>query len=208
MAVRRRAAPSVDPLDTLALVHRAQEHDLAARDELFARYLPRVRAIVALKLGQRIVHLAEQDDVVQEALLAALRGLESFEVRSDGTFYDWLSTIVTNRIRDQWRRGVARERERDWGRAAQAEHGHSTLLSSFLVVGVEPSPSEQAIGRETSERLETAMLELDERDGELLVLREICGMTYAELGARLELGESSVRSAVARAKARPAERVA
>jgi RNA polymerase sigma-70 factor (ECF subfamily) len=81
------------------------------------------------------------------------------------------------------------------------------MLSSFLIAGAEPSPSEQAIGRETSERLETALLELDERDRELLVLREICGLSYAELGAKLEIGESSARSAVARAKARLAERL-
>lgn len=191
--------------ETLALVARAQGHDLAARDELFARYLPRVRAIVAMKLGRRVAQLAEDDDIVQDALLQALRGLPGFRPCSDGSFYDWISTIVANRIRDEWRRSTARKR--DAARVVPFGPCDSSVLTSFLLPDPSPSPSEEAVGAEVGAELENALLELDERHREALVLREICGMSYGEMAEKFALAESSVRSLVTRAKAQLAERL-
>lgn len=195
----------MDVNDTLALVRRAQSNDFAARDELFARYLPRVRVIVAMKLERRIAQLIEHEDIVQESMLQALRGLDGFKDLSDGTFYDWISTIVVNRIRDEWRRSTARKR--DAARVVPIGSCDSSALTSFLLPDPSPSPSEQAVGAEVGEQLETAMLALDHRHREALVLREICGLSYCEMAGRLALGESSVRSLVTRAKAQLAEKL-
>lgn len=197
----------MDIQDTLALVRRAQNDDLAARDELFARYLPRVRVIVAMKLGRRVASLAEDEDLVQESLLQVLRGLDGFQPRSDGTFYDWISTIVANCMRDAWRRSTASKR--DARRVQTLGACESSILSELLQPDPSPSPSADAIGAEAAQRLESALLDLDERNREAIILRELCGMSYAEITERLTLGgESSARSLVTRAKARLAEKLA
>jgi RNA polymerase sigma-70 factor (ECF subfamily) len=197
---------AVDIPDTLALVRRSQENDLVARDELFTRYLPRVRAIVAMKLGRRVSDLAQEEDIVQESMLHALRGLGTFQPRSDGTFYDWIGTIVANRIRDAWRRSTAGKR--DVRRVTVFGACDSSCLSASMRPDSSPSPSEVAVGAEAAEQLESALLGLDERHREAIVLRELCGMSYAEITDRLGLGgESSARSLVTRAKADLAEKL-
>lgn len=203
----RESGWPVDIPDTIALVQRAQRNDLAARDELFTRYLPRVRAIVAMKLNRRVAQLAEDEDIVQESLLHALRGLAGFQPRSDGTFYDWISTIIANRIRDEWRRSTAGKR--DARRVEVFGLCDSSCLSALMQPDPSPSPSEDAVAAEVGAQLESGLLALDERHREAIVLRELCGMSYAEITERLTLGgESSARSLVTRAKARLSEKLA
>lgn len=47
----------------------AQDGDRAALETLFTRYLPRVRRIVAARMGCTLAGFAVEDDVVQESLL-------------------------------------------------------------------------------------------------------------------------------------------
>lgn len=189
--------------ETLVLVRRAQADDLQAREELFARYVPRVRVIVALKLGRRVAGIADEEDLVQDALLNALKGLDTFQPMSNGSFYDWITTIVANRIRDEWRRASTRT-----PRIVPApDHGaaDSSCLTAMFQPDPSPTPSEHAVGAEFGAQLETALLALEERQREAIVLRELCGLSYEELGKRFAVSESSARSIVTRSKAALAE---
>jgi len=179
---------SSDPLQTtLRLLAGARGDDRAALDELFARYAPRVRRIVALRLDRPIDRIADFDDVAQEALLRAFRGLDRFRGSSVGEFRNWLARIVENTIRDLLEQGDTRKRgegnERCFG-----ELGDDSLASSIFA-GVSPSPSEQAMGRELEQRVEAALLDLDERYREVIVLRKLCEMSYEEIAGELGLGE-------------------
>lgn len=183
---------------TAALVGRAQSGDGPATDELFERYLPVVRRVVALRMGVRLAELAESEDLVQEALLEAFRSLDGFVPRSQGSFRNWLATVAENRIRDVVRRAHAEKRGA--GRARTFSAADSGSLSSSIFAGNEPTPSEMARGSELEERLERALLALDERDRRVIELRRLTGMTYEEIAAELELGgASSARSLFARA---------
>lgn len=196
----------MDVHDTLALVGRAQAGSSVARDELFRRYLPRVRAIVAMRVGRPIAVVSEVDDVVQQAMLRVLRGLGGFEPRSEASFYHWVSRLVANELRDLWRRSRAEMRAR--GRTREFGAFDTSILASALGAAQGPSPSEAAGGAELGAQLETALLALSERDREALVMRELCGLSYAEIASELELGgESSARAFVARAKARLSEKL-
>jgi DNA-directed RNA polymerase specialized sigma24 family protein len=91
-------------------VSAAQEGDRRALEELFARYLPRVRQIVALRMGRRQRQILEVDDVAQEALLSVFRGLERFEHRSQGSFRNWLARCVESQVAGAARKAGARKR--------------------------------------------------------------------------------------------------
>ncbi|CCK25637.1 RNA polymerase ECF-subfamily sigma factor [Streptomyces davaonensis JCM 4913] len=85
-----------------AVVEAAQRGALWAQDELVGAYLPLVYNIV----GRALNGHADVDDVVQETMLRALRGLGS--LHDAGSFRSWLVAITMNQIRTyQYRQQVA-----------------------------------------------------------------------------------------------------
>ena len=78
--------------------------DASALDGLFARYLPRVRRLVASRLGRSPAALASVDDLVQDTFRDAVDSADRVELRSDGAFCNWLAQVVGNNVRDHQRR--------------------------------------------------------------------------------------------------------
>jgi hypothetical protein len=68
-------------------VRGAKSGDRKSLEDLFARYLPKVRRIVALRLGCTLRDFAAYEDMVQEGLLRAFEKLEQFQELSEGGFY-------------------------------------------------------------------------------------------------------------------------
>lgn len=120
---------------------------------------------------------AAAEDVAQEALLAAVRGLEDFDRRRP--FRPWLYRITTNKALDYVR---ARER--------RGEHP----LDEEAVRVMEPPGS----GLPRDDPLE-ALLVLDPRARAAVVLRHLIGMSSEEIGEILEMKAVSVRSLIHRA---------
>src|SRR5437870_13066844 len=90
-----------EPTATQALLQRVQTGDTEALNELYNRYLMRVLAAVRARLGAELRGKLETWDVVQDALLASLKNVQSFDQTSEGALLNWLAKIVENRIRDQ-----------------------------------------------------------------------------------------------------------
>lgn len=131
----------------------------------------------------------------------AFVSLDRFDHRSEGSFRNWLASIVENRIRDRWRRSTALKRGD--GKVRPFSAFGSSVLSESILAGKQATPSQEAVGHETEERLEAALLALDERSRRAIELRRLCGMSYAEVAVEMGLGtESSARAMVARALAR------
>ncbi|MBI4606901.1 MAG: sigma-70 family RNA polymerase sigma factor [Planctomycetes bacterium] len=191
---------------TLRLVDAAQKGDSRALEDLFTRYLPRVRQIVALRLGRKLRQLLEVEDVVQETLLVVLRGLHRFEARDEGSFRNWLARCVECEIATQARKHGAKKRGA--GKALRFGDRDATLLHSSMIAAPGASPSQLARARELSERIEAALLDMPEHSRELIVLRNLCGMSYAEVAAALGFArESSARVAYFRALKKLKEKV-
>ncbi len=187
---------STPPADTLALIQAAQSGDRNAEQELFARYLERVRQIVGLRMGKKAGEITDLDDIVQETLLDAFVSLERFEAKSEGAFLNWLATLAENNVRDQVRRSQALKR----GGGQQQPAGGSSILRASGVAGLEATPSQVAVGNELQARIEEAMLALPERSRRVIELRSLCNMDFDEIAKELDLGaESSARSLYSRA---------
>lgn len=185
---------------TLHLVRSAQKGNSEAVEELFRRYLPRVRQIVVLRLGYRQARIAEVDDLVQEALLKVFQNLGKYKARSEASFRDWIVACVVNSMRNSLR--DARVEKRGGQRVRVFAEVAAGNLASSIFPGKGPSPSAIAQGNETLERIETALLTLDERDRELIILRRLCEMSYPEVAEKLGLSEVAARQAFHRAMAR------
>jgi len=179
---------------TMQLVRSAQAGDGAAREQLFARYLPRVARMVAARLGvARSALPAAADDMAQDALLRALQSLDRFEMRSPGAFMAWMATIVLNCVRRHHRQEHGDAAGMLWQRYGDLDLHDSIFRSEG------PSPSTIVGNREDSAKVEQALLDLPALYREALTLRCIGQLSYAEMAQQLGRTEVSCRKLVQRA---------
>ena len=167
------------PLDsTLALLDRVRAGDGAARERLIARFLPVLRAWAHGRLPSNARGLADTDDVVQVTLVRALNHLERFEYRHEGALLAYLRHGVLNAIRQE----IRRARRRPSGEAIDesiADRGASVV--------------EQAVGHETLERYETALMDLTPDQREAAMLRLEFGLSFPEIAEAM--GRTSANAA-------------
>lgn len=183
---------------TISLVREAQKGDRQAMEKLFARYLPRVRQLVALRLGFRPSDFALHEDVVQEALLKTFKNLDRYEERSEATFRDWISKCVANAVRDHFRRVKADKR--GGGRVRPFATFESEDLSAIIFEGNQPTPSSVCGRRELLRRIEENLLHMKEHWREVILMRLFCEMSYREIGDAMGIREEpTVRKLFSRA---------
>jgi RNA polymerase sigma-70 factor (ECF subfamily) len=180
---------------TMNLVAGAQAGDAVMREALFERYLPRVRRMVAARLGVKLASLsASGEDAVQAVLVRALTGLDRFEMRSCGAFAAWMQQIVLNVIRSQYRDAHGERHRVLWQRYGDLD------LNESIFHGDGPTPSMVALQNESNERIESAMLELPAIRRDALSMRAFGDLSYAEIAQQLGHSEASCRKLVQRAK--------
>jgi len=192
--------------NTTLLVSAAQGGDRSALEGLFQRYLPVVRQIVAFRMGLRLRQLVETDDLVQEALLRILQSIERFDHRTEGSFRHWLSRCVEREVIDSARRLEAQKRGGGKVRPFTDYESDMTMVSIPQQGG--PTPSAILYGKELEERFEEALLALKESQRELIILRQLCGMSFEEIAESTGSKEPAVRRAFARALEKLEERMA
>jgi RNA polymerase sigma-70 factor (TIGR02960 family) len=150
----------------------------------------------------------DAEDLVQETLLAAWRGLEAFEGRS--SVRAWLYRIATNRCLNALRDRARRPREVQ----AMVEPLEPTRrieplwLEPYPDVLLEdiadrsPGPEARYEAREAVElAFISALQNLPPRQRAVLVLRDVLGFRTAEVADMLDTGEASVKGALQRARA-------
>jgi RNA polymerase sigma-70 factor (ECF subfamily) len=177
------------------LVDRARVRDEAAIEALFARYHERLRLALRRRLGDEYRRdLLDSEDAVHDGVVAALRELENFEYAGEGSFLAWLLRIAEHRVVERLRaqRTLKRDRRR-----------HSALTSAEEIAAAGPSPSEVASGREVEERIQRALLKMDAREREVIVLRRYFEMPTEEIRDAMGLPTAgAVRALLSRAQAR------
>ena len=130
----------------------------------------------------------DAEDLVQETLLAAWRGLESFEGRA--SLRSWLYRIATNRCLNALRTHSRRP----------LEPYPDTLLDAMP--DSSPDPAARYEAREATElAFIVALQALPPRQRAVLVLRDVLGFSAAEVARMLDSGEVAVKGALQRARA-------
>ena len=90
----------MDNSKTQNLVALAKEGDESALNQICSIYGERIRRIIRLRLDRRLKPKLDSVDVVQDALIQALGGLEDFTYKNEGDFLRWLSRIAENKLHD------------------------------------------------------------------------------------------------------------
>src|SRR4051795_6990127 len=99
-------APDADASSSFALLLRAREGDEAARNELCARYLPRLRRWAHGRLPVWAREHLDTEDIVQDALMKSVRRIETFAPEHEGAFCAYVCEALRNRLRDAVRRAI------------------------------------------------------------------------------------------------------
>jgi len=149
----------------------------------------------------------DAEDLVQEALLAAWRGLDTFEGRS--SLRAWLYQIATNRSLNALRARSRRPKEVPVMDAPEPTRMREAVwlepYPDALLEGVpdrSPGPAGRYEEREATElAFVVALQELPARQRAALVLRDVLGFRTAEVAEMLDTGELSVKGALQRARA-------
>ncbi|MCY3846649.1 MAG: sigma-70 family RNA polymerase sigma factor [Acidobacteria bacterium] len=177
--------PAVDP--DRAAVDEARSGDVAAFEGLVVKYQTRLVNFAAALVADA----GAGEDVAQEALVRAWRGLGRF--RGESSFKTWLYRIATN---------VARtHRER---RGRQPVIGRSLEDEAEARPGSEPvAPAADAeTALVTRETIDRALGELPEELRLALVLRDVEGLDYKEIASVTAAPIGTVESRIFRARRR------
>ena len=155
----------------------ARDGDQAALTSILTKGLPR---LVAFYRGQGL-GLADAEDVASDACESIIRSIG--RLRSPQAFEAWF-----------WR--VARSKFHDYLRRRHRPLPAPELETTHVL------PDEHTLDKEDFRAVRVAYGKLTPRDRELLWLREVEGLSYAEIGGRLFKREGSVRVATLRARRR------
>jgi RNA polymerase sigma-70 factor (TIGR02960 family) len=157
----------------------------------------------------RIVGSAQDaEDLLQETLLAAWRGLEQFEERA--SVRAWLYRIATNRSLDVLR--ASRRRPEDLQRMTEmpepTRYGEPIWLQPYpdvLLEGIPDYAPGPEARYEAKEAIALAFIvglqHLPPQQRAVLVLRDVLGFRAAEVAKTLDTTEASVNSLLRRARA-------
>lgn len=185
---------------TRHLVALAKEGDRSAVDRLCRVHGERIRRIVRLRIDRRLRAKIDSVDVVQDALIQALAGLEHFTYTNEGDFLRWLTRIAENRLRDildnfhAGRRDI--RREIPFRKIARQSKGDSFSITGPVQT---TTPSVLLSRKEQLDRLETAIDHLKPEYREVIVLSRIERLSHEEIAARLDKSTGAVGMLLSRA---------
>lgn len=173
------------------LLAAARTGEGAAIDELLARHEKQV-----FRFGLRMCG-SEEDarDVLQETLLAAVRGLPEFRGQAD--LSTWLYQIARSFCIKARRRRVGEPSEKVSLDAREVQE-----------VPTDEAADARVHAREVGEVLQTALLSLPQRYREVIVLKDVEGLTAEDVASVLGEDVAAVKSRLHRARAGLREAVA
>ncbi len=175
------------------LVHSAQNGDRTALEALMAEAVPQL-----LRYTRRMCRgdHADAEDVVQDTLLTATRQIHAF--RGESSFSSWLYAIARSSCSRRHRRALDKS-----GVMVAMGDGQGTGSGSEdrLFASEDPGPESELARRETARMLDDALATLDEAAREVLVLRDVEGLTAPEVSHVLGISQEAVKSRLHRARA-------
>ena len=188
------AAEALRRDDDRELVRLAKSDDKEAFELLVRRHQSRVFAVA----GGILRNKEDVEDVAQQVFVKAYFSLKRFDQRA--AFSTWLYKITVNECWDVLRKRKVRPLlyESDLSEEQAREY------NGFIEKATAPDVSDRL---EARERVEKLLVDLDERDRLMLILKEVQGFSVEEIAEILEINGNTVKVRLFRARRRITERV-
>jgi len=183
---RIRFSPPSSCEDEWEWIRRAQAGERAAYSKLVRRYQDRLYRFVLRMVGTR----EEALELTQDVFIKAWQALPQW--KPDAAFHTWLFRIGSNAAMDALRRRKIVE-------FTQLDEQHDAVADG-------PTPEAQLESKQRLQALDAALAWLPPEQREAILLREVEGLSYAELSVVLGVNEGTVKSRLARARAALAAR--
>ncbi|HXD63012.1 MAG TPA: sigma-70 family RNA polymerase sigma factor [Solirubrobacteraceae bacterium] len=171
------------------LVAAIRAGDDRAFEELYAQYRDRIFAFILSKVHDH----GRAEDIAQEVFMSALRRLRGADQAI--AFKPWIYEIAKNACIDEFRRG-SRAREVP----LEADGGEFVVDRQQSPVSSVPTPVAAVESKQRLDDLRGAFGGLSATHHQLLVMREFEGMSYDEIGQRLDMTRQMVESGLFRAR--------
>ena len=172
----------------LTIIRRVQHGDTEAFSVLVAAYEKNVFNVALQMTGNR----EDAQDMAQEAFLKAYTSLSSF--RGDSRFSSWLYRIVSNVCLDYLRRQNRRPKS---SLTVEDDEGETVELD---IPDESQSPEALLERKLTREAVRRGLRELPPEQRQILLLREIQGLSYDEIAEAMDLEPGTVKSRIFRAR--------
>ena len=173
-------------MEEVQLIKKAQHGDRDA----FAQLLERYEKQVYHQVLRMVSSPEDAADMTQEAFLKVWQGLPSFQ--GDSSFSTWLYRLTNNVCIDFLRREKKRRGD------ASLDDEERDLASALADPA--PTPEQKLEQQELHKAVAEGLDRLSEEHRQVLVLREINGLSYEEIGRVLDLTPGTVKSRIARAR--------
>lgn len=170
-------------------IERLKEGEAAAFDELVNRYTANIYSLL-MRLTE---DPEEARDLTQETFLSAFKAIKNF--RGDADLKTWLYRIAVNESRNRFRWWKRRNRSSTISLDAENVFGKTSEVADSA-----ENPEAATLRREREIALRQALSELPTNYREVLVLRDIEGLSYEEVATALETNVGTVKSRIARGR--------
>ena len=178
------------PIDEKHMIRLAADGDMAAFEQLVTTHQPAIYRLALRMTGNP----EDAADMTQEAFIKAYNSLSSF--RGDSRFSVWLYRITTNVCLDFLR---SKSRRPQLSLTVVDDDDGDVQLD---IPDPAADPEDQLMKRLGMQSLSEGLKLLPDKQRQILVMRELGGMSYAEIGAALSLEEGTVKSRIFRARKR------
>jgi RNA polymerase sigma-70 factor, ECF subfamily len=171
---------------------------LHKRDEQAFSELVRTHEQAVFRLAFRMLgNASEAEDLAQEVFVQVFRSVESF--RGDSKLSTWLYRITVNLSHNRTKYLARRQNARH----QDLEESMMGTLDSApgVTVGQVSRPDLELLGNELERVVQSCLTELEPEFREVLVLRDIEGLSYEEIAILLELPTGTLKSRLHRARA-------
>ena len=187
------------PLELLTQARGGSEQALGRLLESYSTYLT---LLARVQIGRRIQGKVDAGDVVQETFLEAHRQIGGFRGATEAEFVAWLRKILAGQLALTFRRFLGTKGrdvnlERDLG--AQLDQSSQAMDGGF--VAATSTPSQHVSKREQAVLLAEALDKLPPDYREVIILRHLEAMPFADVAARMGRSEDSVQKLWVRALA-------
>lgn len=172
-----------DPTRSMELVWQAQRGDAEAVNELFTRYIPRLRRFLNVRILVSQRAEVDPDDVLQETLIVATRRLPGLELRDPSSIIQWLCRIADFRIKSRLEYVRAERRNP----AKERRLGLDSEDGGLRVPAPDPTPSEEFARSEMEHLIDQHLQQLEPEDyREVILQRDVCDADWETIRVLLK----------------------
>ncbi|MEC9096694.1 MAG: sigma-70 family RNA polymerase sigma factor [Planctomycetota bacterium] len=175
---------------TQNLLARRKDGDQTAWNVLLQRHRSAVQRLIHMRLDNRIRQRVGVSDVVQDVMIAANRRIDRYLQNPGIDFHLWLRQIAKDRIIDAHRRhrtAAKRSVDREHRLVQEGGAKHSTMNLAGQIRDADLTPAARATRREMANRMEDALLELNELDRDIIIMRHYEQLSNDEVSQALNL---------------------